>query len=96
MSSSSMFCELASVAIAAIALQTSIKEGGGNIATLTGDRHKISPDNIQIRDHFLPANKDEERRSWKLVSFMPNNTLKAVKKVNYFNYLSSSPVNNGH
>lgn len=57
MSSSSMFCELASVAIAAIARQTSIKEGGGNIATLTGDRHKISPDNIQIKDHFLPVIK---------------------------------------
>lgn len=60
MSSSSIFCELASVTIAAIALQTSIKEGGGNIATLTGDRHKISPDNIQIRDHFLPRKRREK------------------------------------
>lgn len=42
-----MFCWLASVARVAIALHNSIKEGGGNIATLNGDRISISPDNIQ-------------------------------------------------
>lgn len=47
MSSSSIFCWLASVAIAAIVLQNSINEGGGSSTTLNGDPTKISPDNIQ-------------------------------------------------
>lgn len=54
MSSSSMLCELARVAIAAIALQISINEGGGKIATLNGARIRISPDNIQGRVRRLP------------------------------------------
>lgn len=49
MSSSSIFCWLASVARVAIALHNSINEGGGNIATLNGVRINISPDNnIQV------------------------------------------------
>lgn len=42
-----MFCWFASAAMAAIVLHKSINEGGGNIATLSGDRINISPDNIQ-------------------------------------------------
>ena len=43
------------MAIAAIALQISINEGGGKSATLNGPRLKISPDNIQKQDLCLPA-----------------------------------------
>lgn len=56
-----MFCWLTSVAIVAIALQTSINEGGGSRATLNGARLKISPDNIQHTNHvFLPGIRQEQ------------------------------------
>lgn len=61
MSSSSIFCWLASEAMAAIARHNSINEGGGNIATLNGDRINISPDNIQKQDHFLPGLEKKEK-----------------------------------
>lgn len=61
MSSSSIFCWLASVARVAIALHNSIKEGGGNNATLNGVRINISPDNnIQVIRRFLITAKREE------------------------------------
>lgn len=62
MSSSSIFCWLASVAMAAIALHSSINEGGGNIATLSGDRINISPDNIQVRNHRWSVDKKSQEK----------------------------------
>lgn len=49
--------------MAAIARHNSINEGGGNIATLNGDRINISPDNIQKQNHFLPEVKEKTRIS---------------------------------
>lgn len=43
--------------MAAIARHNSINEGGGNIATLNGDRINISPDNIQKPNRCLPETK---------------------------------------
>lgn len=45
--------------MAAIARHNSIKEGGGSIATLNGDRINISPDNIQDWNRFLSVNQWE-------------------------------------
>lgn len=66
MSSSSIFCWLASVARVAIALHNSIKSGGGNgcnKATLNGERINISPDNnIQvIRRPLLAATRKNKK-----------------------------------
>lgn len=63
MSSSSIFCWLASVARVAIALHNSIKEGGGNKATLSGVRINISPDNnIQVIRRPLVATMKKRRK----------------------------------
>lgn len=63
MSSSSIFCWLASVARVAIALHNSIKEGGGNKATLNGVRINISPDNnIQVMRRPLIAAKKRKKK----------------------------------
>lgn len=64
-SSSSIFCWLASVAIAAIALHNWINEGGGKIATLNGVRLNISPDNIQDTNHLLPV----KIQKWKILDW---------------------------
>lgn len=68
MSSSSIFCWLASVAIAAIALHSSINEGGGNIATLNGVRINISPDNNiqEIHQLLIPANKPNKTEKYEI------------------------------
>lgn len=76
MSSSSIFCWLASVARVAIALHNSINEGGGNKATLNGVRINISPDNnIQvIRRPLITAmekiEREREREMNKKYEFM--------------------------
>lgn len=68
MSSSSIFCWLASVARVAIALHNSINEGGGNKATLNGVRINISPDNnIQVISRPLITameKKEREGEKW--------------------------------
>lgn len=44
--------------MAAIVLHNSINEGGGNIATLNGDRINISPDNIQNVNQHADLNQE--------------------------------------
>lgn len=50
--------------MAAIVRHNSINEGGGNIATLNGDRINISPDNIQKQNHFLPGIGRMKTKTW--------------------------------
>lgn len=69
MSSSSIFCWFASVAMAAIARHNSINDGGGNIATLNGDRINISPDNIQEPNRFPTAKQTEEPNHLRCVTW---------------------------
>lgn len=57
----------------AIALHNSIKEGGGNIATLNGDRISISPDNIQETHQTALSAKYIDRKN-KLNSVYPKNS----------------------